>query len=261
MSGKGGRARPKSNRFKGQVCAVTGGAAGIGKAIARRLAAEGGKVVILDRDAAEMERVQVEFSRDSLRVLAVEVDVTHEESVRGAIARVVNAGKRLDVVVNSAGVVESGKTPLVEYPVTEFDRICSVNLRGSFLVAKHAVERMLENGYGRVLLISSIAGKEGNPRMPGYSASKAGVIGLVKSLGKEFAETGVRVNGLAPAVIRTGLVEAMDPKRVKYMTDLIPMKRTGTLDEAAALAAWIVSKECSFTTGFVFDLSGGRATY
>lgn len=259
---KGEAAGPvKSSRFRGQACVVTGGASGIGKAVARRLAREGGKVVLFDQDAPGMERVQGEFAKESLRVMAVRVRVEQEESVKAGIERVLNAAKRLDVVVNCAGVTDPGRVKLADYRVEDFDRLYEVNLRGSFLVAKHASAPMIERNYGRILLVSSIAGKEGNPTMPGYSASKAGVIGLVKSLGKELAETGVRVNGLAPAVIRTPLVGAMSRAQVKYMTDKIPMRRTGTLEEAASIAAWIVSPECSFTTGFVFDLSGGRATY
>ena len=136
-----------------------------------------------------------------------------------------------------------------------------INLFGSFLTAKHALARMTPRNYGRVLLIASIAGKEGNAGMCAYSSAKAGVIGLVKSIGKEFAETGITVNALAPAVIRTAMVAAMEPAQVKYMTDKIPMKRCATLEEVASLACWIVSPEASFNTGFTFDLSGGRAVY
>ncbi len=250
-----------SDRFKGQVAIVTGGADGIGKAIARRLASEGGNVVLFDRNTKLMEKTQGELAKESLRVMAVKVDITQEESVKAGIAQVMNAAKRLDIMVNSAGIPGPTNVKITEYAAEDFDTVCDVNLRGSFLMAKYSIEQMLKNDYGRILLIASIAGKEGNPGMVGYSASKAGVVGLVKALGKEFAETGVRINGLAPAVIHTAMLDSVSPSQVKYMTDRIPMKRTGTLDEVAALSAWVVSTECSFTTGFVFDLSGGRATY
>jgi 3-oxoacyl-[acyl-carrier protein] reductase len=165
------------------------------------------------------------------------------------------------VMVNSAGIVGPTSTKIVDYPPEKFDEVYRVNLLGSFLMTQAVLPLMLRNNYGRILLIASIAGKEGNPGMVGYSASKSGVIGLVKGVAKEYAETGITVNGLAPAVIMTDMVRGTDPKQVQYMTSKIPMNRLGTLDEVAAAAAWITSRECSFTTGFIFDLSGGRATY
>jgi 3-oxoacyl-[acyl-carrier protein] reductase len=152
-------------------------------------------------------------------------------------------------------------TVITDVRVEDFDEVYRVNLRGSFVVAKQALLRMKKANRGRILLFASIAGKEGNAGMCCYSSTKSGVIGLVKSVGKEFAETGITVNAIAPAVIRTPMVDATDPAQVKYMTDKIPAKRTGTLAEAAALACWIVSDEASFCTGFTFDLSGGRAVY
>jgi len=250
-----------ADRFKGQVAVVTGGAEGIGKAIARRIAAEGGKVVLFDKNTEQQERTQVEFSKEGLRVMSVKVDVSHEESVKAGIERVMNAGKRLDVMVNCAGIVGPNNLKITEYESKDFDHVLKINLRGSYLMCKYAIEPMLKAGYGRMLLLASMAGKEGNPGMMGYTASKAGVIGIVKALGKEYAESGVLVNGLAPAVIGTSLIDDVTPEQLKYMTDKIPMKRIGTVEETAALGAWIVSKECTFTTGFTFDLSGGRATY
>ena len=249
------------DRFKGQVAVVTGGGAGIGKAIAKRIATEGGRVVLFDRDVALAEQVQAEFSKDGLRVLAVKVDVANEEMVKAGYERVMNAAKRLDVVVNCAGIPGPTNVKIADYPTHEFDRTVGINLRGSFLVAKYALPHLLATGGGRILLIASIAGKDGNPGMVGYSASKAGVIGMVKALGKEYASQGILVNGLAPAVIRTPLLDGVAPEQLKYMTDRIPMGRVGEPEEVAALATWIVSKECTFTTGFTFDATGGRATY
>lgn len=248
-------------RFKGQVAVVTGGGDGMGKAIAKRLASEGARVAIFDANPDAMEKAQIELRKDGLGALSVKCDVTHEESVRGAFERIMIVGKKIDIVVNCAGIPGPTATKIGDYPLKDFRHVVDVNLIGSFLVAKYSIPLMLRSDYGRLLLVSSIAGKEGNPGMAGYSASKAGVIGLVKGLGKEYAETGVRVNGLAPAVIQTRLLDAVKPEQLSYMVDKIPMKRVGTVDEVAALAAWIVSRECSFTTGFTFDASGGRATY
>ena len=164
-------------------------------------------------------------------------------------------------MVNSAGIVGPTNTRITEYPVEEFDKIYSVNLRGAFLITKYAVAKMEKESYGRILLIASIAGKEGNPFMAGYSSMKAGVIGLVKGIGKEYAEKGITVNGLAPALIKTAMNEKTEPSQLAYMTEKIPMKRLGTIEEVAAISCWIVSPEASFTTGFIFDISGGRATY
>jgi 3-oxoacyl-[acyl-carrier protein] reductase len=164
-------------------------------------------------------------------------------------------------MINCAGVVGVTNKTILDYPFAEFERVQRVNLGGSFLMTKYSLPGMLKRRYGRILLIASIAGKEGNPFMSGYTCSKAGVIGLVKGIAKEYAESGVTVNGLAPAVVLTDLVRGCAAEQVEYMTSRIPMKRCGTIDEVASMSAWIVSPECSFTTGFVFDLSGGRATY
>jgi len=245
-----------NQRFAGRVAIVTGGASGIGEAIARRLAQEGGLVVIFDVDTASLERVAAQIP-----AMALKVDISNEAEVEAAIVEVVAQFGRLDILVNSAGIVGPTSTKIVDYSGEDFRRVLGVNLIGSFNVTKYALPAMLAHNYGRILLIASIAGKDGNPGMAGYTASKAGVIGLVKGIGKEYAETGVTVNGLAPAVIRTPLNEQTSPEQMRYMTDRIPMRRLGTVDEVAALACWIVSEEASFNTGFVFDLTGGRATY
>jgi len=248
-------------RFAGQVAVVTGGADGLGKAIMGRLAREGAAAVIFDRDPPAMERAVAGFAAENLRVTSELVDVADEGSVRAGFEAVARKQGRVDILINCAGIVGPNGKKTGAVAAEEFDRTIAVNLRGSFLTCKHAILEMEKRNYGRILLIASIAGKEGNAGMSAYSASKAGVIGLVKSAGKEYAETGITINGLAPAVIRTAMVEGMEPGQVKYMTDKIPMKRCGTLEEVAAMAAWIVSREASFTTGFTFDLSGGRATY
>ena len=189
------------------------------------------------------------------------VDISDAVSVKASIDWVLEKYGRLDIVVNSAGIVGPTSTKIVDYSTEDFRRVMEVNLFGSFYITKYAIPPMIERGYGRILLIASIGGKEGNPGMAGYSTSKAGVIGLVKAIGKEYAEMGITVNGLAPAVIRTPLNEQTSPQQLQYMTERIPMKRLGTVDEVSSLACWIVSDEASFNTGFVFDLSGGRATY
>jgi 2-dehydro-3-deoxy-L-rhamnonate dehydrogenase (NAD+) len=192
---------------------------------------------------------------------AYKVDVTNPVEVQAAVADVMKTRGRIDALINCAGI--TGKTGMKSHEVAleDYDRVMAVNVRGSLVTFQAVLPHMLQRGYGRVLHIASISGKEGNAGMMAYSVSKAAVIGMAKVQGKEFAGTGVTVNALAPAVIRTAMVEAMPAEQVKYMTDKIPMQRCGTLDEFAAMAAFIVSPENSFTTGFVFDLSGGRATY
>lgn len=244
------------SRFQDRVAVVTGGASGIGEGIARRIAAEGGEVFLFDVDPHNLDRVA---SACGARPMLV--DVSNESSVRDALAEVIQSCGKLDILVNSAGVVGPTGVNITEYASEDFQRVLQINLFGSYYVTRYALEPMLKRNYGRILLLASIAGKEGNPGMVGYSVSKAGVIGLVKAIGKEVAHTGVTVNGLAPAVIRTPLNERTSPEQLKYMAERIPMKRLGTVEETAALACWIVSDEASFNTGFVFDLSGGRATY
>lgn len=248
-------------RFKGQVAVVSGGADGLGKGIAWRIASEGGHVALFDRNASLLQATVDEFNKAGLSASAHVVDVALEAQVQEAYAEVLKAHKKIDVLVHAAGIVGPTSTRITEYPTTAFDEIYAVNLRGTFLMAKYALQAMEPAGYGRILLIASIAGKEGNPGMVGYSATKGGVIGLVKGIGKEFAQSGITVNGLAPAVIKTAMNADTHPDQLAYMTAKIPMGRLGTVEEVAAMGAWIVSPECTFSTGFVFDLSGGRATY
>ncbi|WP_138476833.1 SDR family NAD(P)-dependent oxidoreductase [Dyadobacter bucti] len=248
-------------RFEDQVAVITGGADGLGKAIASRIASEGGHVILFDRNAALLENTVREFEKTGLAATGYVVNVSREEDIKTAMQKVEAMHGKLDIMVNAAGIVGPTSTKITDYAVEDYDQIYGINLRGTFLMTKYAVQIMEKHNYGRIVLIASIAGKEGNPGMVGYSSTKAGVIGLVKGVGKEYAQTGITVNGVAPAVIRTAMNENTDPAQLAYMTAKIPMNRLGTVEEVASLTSWIVSKEASFTTGFIFDLSGGRATY
>lgn len=248
-------------RFENQVAVISGGADGLGKGIALRIAAEGGKVMLFDINSALLKKSTDEMKALGYVVEGFQVDISKEESVKSAFQKVESTYGKIDVMINSAGIVGPTSTNITEYPVEEYDKIYSINLRGAFLMTKYAIAAMQKKNYGRILLIASIAGKEGNPFMCGYSSMKAGVIGLVKGIGKEYAEKGITVNGLAPAVIKTAMNENTAPEQLAYMTSKIPMKRLGTVEEVASLSCWIVSKEASFNTGFIFDISGGRATY
>lgn len=248
-------------RFRDRVVVVTGGADGIGAAVSKRLVAEGARVVLFDCDPEMSAKAVTGFAEHGATVEAVHVDVGDESHVEEGFAQVQATHGRLDAVVHAAGIVGPNATKVLDVSVEAFDHVYRVNLRGSFLVARAAIRHMIAPNYGRILLFASIAGKEGNVGMTPYSTTKAGVIGLTKALGKEYAETGITINAIAPAVIRTAMVEGLDEWQVTYMTDKIPMKRCGTLEEAAALSCWAISDEASFCTGAVFDLSGGRATY
>jgi NAD(P)-dependent dehydrogenase (short-subunit alcohol dehydrogenase family) len=239
--------------FSGQTAVITGAASGLGHAIARRFVQLGVHTVALDVDGSRLSQLQQEIG-GSLDLLVC--DVTDLNAVQGALSSV-----PADILVNSAGI--TGKTNLRSYDLdpADLDRVFRVNFYGSYYTSRVLLPGMVARKYGRVLHIASIAGKEGNAGMLAYSASKAAVIGMTKVQGKELAGTGVTVNALAPAVIQTPLVDAMPEEQVRYMTDRIPMKRTGTLDELVAMVEFIVSPQASFTTGFTFDLSGGRATY
>jgi 2-dehydro-3-deoxy-L-rhamnonate dehydrogenase (NAD+) len=244
--------------FNGQVAIVTGAASGIGKAITHKLLSEGANVALLDINKSTLES---EFGRFNGSAKLFQVDITNAASINEIIENVVAVFGKIDILINCVGI--TGKTNVLSHEVCHEDlhRVFEINFMGTFSTTKAVLPYMLKMNYGRVLHIASIAGKEGNAGMLAYSASKAAVIGMTKVQGKEYAETGITVNALAPAVIRTPLVDAMPDSQVKYMTDKIPMKRCGTLEEAANAAAYIVSKENSFTTGFTFDLTGGRATY
>ncbi|MCX6948689.1 MAG: SDR family NAD(P)-dependent oxidoreductase [Opitutae bacterium] len=245
-------------RFAQQVALITGGTSGIGLAVARRLSAEGATLVLLDFNDAAFAGLAKEFAPPHV---FLKVDVTQEAAVSAAVNTTLAQLGRIDILVNCAGI--TGKTNLKSHEValSDFDQVLKTNLYGTFLTSKHVLPVMTKQGYGRILHIASIAGKEGNAGMVAYSSSKAAVIGLTKVQGKEYAETGVTINALAPAVIQTPMVDILPAATVKYMTDKIPMKRCGTLEEVAAMAAFIVSREAAFNTGFTFDLTGGRAVY
>lgn len=244
-------------RWDEQQALITGGASGIGLAIAKKLHGLGVRVVLCDLDVKKLEAARETFGKNAR---TLRLDVTDLKAVETAIGELIQQAGPVDILINSAGITGITNVKSHEVDPANVDLVFRVNFFGSYNTARAVLPGMLQQGYGRILHIASIAGKEGNPGMMAYSASKAAVIGMAKAQGKELAETGVTVNALASAVIRTPMVEAMPPQQVIYMTEKIPMKRCGTLDEIADMAAFIVSPEASFTTGFTFDLSGGRAT-
>lgn len=249
------------NRFNSQTAVITGGAQGIGFAIAHRLAIEGAKVWLADTKENVLKKAVEKIILDGGKAEYLVIDITNESSVMNGFEKIVSVDQKIDIMINSAGVAGPTRIKTAEIEPDLFRYTIDVNLNGAFLMTKYALQLMVPYHYGRILLIASIAGKEGNAGMCAYSASKAGVIGLVKAAGKEYAESGITINALAPATIMTSMVEQMDPEQVKYMTGKIPMKRCGELKEVSSLAAWIVSPEASFNTGFTFDLTGGRAVY
>jgi len=242
--------------FAGRRAVVTGGAAGIGLAVASRLAASGAKVAIWDRDEAAL----AEAAKKVGGALAQALDVTDDRAVDEAARTATERLGGIDVCVCSAGITGPNTTTW-EYPVDAWRRVFDVNVHGLFYCNRAVVPIMRKGGYGRIVNIASVAGKEGNPNAPAYSASKAAVIGLTKSLGKELAKTEIRVNCVTPAAVRTAIFDQMTQQHIDFMLSKIPLGRFGEVDEIAALVCWLASEECSFSTGAVFDLSGGRATY
>jgi NAD(P)-dependent dehydrogenase (short-subunit alcohol dehydrogenase family) len=241
--------------LNGRHAVVTGGASGIGFAIAQRLAGSGATVAIWDLDEAAGRMAAAALSGGS-----VAVDVGDAASVVSAVQATLQANPAIDILINNAGIT-GPNDKLWDYPVEAWKDVFNVNVHGVFHCCRAVVPLMRARNYGRIVNIASVAGKEGNPNASAYSASKAAVIGLTKSLGKELADTGIRVNCVTPAAVRTPLFAQMTQQHVDYMLSKIPLGRFGEPDEIAALVAWLATEECSFSTGAVFDLSGGRATY
>jgi NAD(P)-dependent dehydrogenase (short-subunit alcohol dehydrogenase family) len=239
-------------RFAGRTAIVTGGASGIGAGIAARLTAEGARVSLWDRDASALAKAYAQHKAS--------VDVTDAEAVQRATDETTATLGSIDILIACAGIT-GPNAPTWDYSVAEWDRVIDVNLNGVFYCNRAAVPHMLRRDYGRIVNIASIAGKEGNPNAAAYSASKAGVIGLTKSLGKELAKTNILVNCVTPAAVRTPLFAQMTQEHIDFMLSKIPLGRFGEIDEIASLVCWLASEECSFSTGGVFDISGGRATY
>jgi 2-dehydro-3-deoxy-L-rhamnonate dehydrogenase (NAD+) len=243
--------------FQERHAVVTGGATGLGYAIAARLIASGGRVTLWDRDLAAAQRAAIVLGA---KAQAVQVDVSQHASVQAAVNATLQQTTRIDALVNSAGVT-GPNTKVWDYPVDAWREVMEVNLNGLFYCCREVVPVMRQAGYGRIVNIASVAGKDGNPNASAYSASKAAVMALTKSLGKELADTGVRVNCVTPAAVKTAIFDQMSEEHIQFMLSKIPMGRFGTPEEVAALVGWLCTEECSFSTGAVFDLSGGRSTY
>lgn len=244
--------------FAGRHAVVTGGATGLGLGIAQRLVASGGSVTLWDRDEEAALRAAQSLGP---KAFALKVDVAQQPSVAKAVAATLGHAPRIDALVNSAGIT-GPNTRLWDYPVDDWRQVMDVNINGVFLCCREVVAQMRkQGGQGRIVNIASVAGKDGNPNASAYSASKAAVIGLTKSLGKELADTGIRVNCVTPAAVKTAIFEQMTPEHIAFMLSKIPMGRFGTVEEVAAMVGWLCTEDCSFSTGAVFDLSGGRSTY
>lgn len=243
--------------FKSRAAVVTGGAQGIGLAISQRLVASGAKVRIWDRDAGLLAKTVAMLGAQAS---GDPIDITDPEAVAQATKSALEALGRIDVLVNNAGIAGIN-VPTVEYPIEEWERVMNINLTSQFLTCRSVAPHMAKAGYGRIVNIASIAGKEGNPNAVAYSASKAGVIALTKSLGKELAKAGVLVNCVTPAAAKTAIFDQMTEAHINFMLSKIPMGRFVKVEEIASLVCWLASEDCAFSTGGVFDISGGRATY
>lgn len=248
--------------LKGRVAIITGGAQGIGYAVAQRLLARGAKISLWDRDGAALAQARhsLQAQGSTTEVHTLEINITQAEQVEIAATEVMKTFGCIDILVNSAGVAGINE-PLADYPIQQWQDVININLNGAFYVNKAVVKHMIARNYGRIVNIASIAGKEGNPNASAYSASKAGVIAMTKSLGKEVALCNIAVNVVTPAAAKTRIFEQMSPTHINYMLAKIPRGRFVELEEIAAMVEWLAGEENSFTTGAVFDLSGGRATY
>jgi 3-oxoacyl-[acyl-carrier protein] reductase len=240
--------------MQGRHAVITGGAAGLGYAIAQRMLASGATVTLWDRDQRALDAACQALGP---KVAGVQVDVSSHSSVVQAVAK---TSQPVDALVNSAGIT-GPNTTVWNYPVADWEQVMQVNVNGTFFCCRELASRMREQGWGRIVNIASVAGKDGNPNASAYSASKAAVIGLTKSLGKELAQSGVRVNCVTPAAVKTAIFDQMTPEHIEFMLSKIPMGRFGQPQEVAALVTWLCTEDCSFSTGAVFDLSGGRSTY
>lgn len=245
-----------SGRFTGRRAVVTGGASGIGLAVATRLAQEGARVSVWDRDSGQIDEAKSQMADAH----AVQLDVRDWKAVEAAARDTADALGGIDILVTSAGITGPNTTTW-EYSPEDWRMVIDINVNGVFYCNKAVVPHMLSGGWGRIVNIASIAGKEGNPNAPAYSTSKAAVIGMTKSLGKELAKSNITVNCVTPAAVRTAIFKQMSQQHIDFMLSKIPMARFGEVDEVASLITWLASEECSFTTGAVFDVSGGRATY
>lgn len=246
----------ESTSLEGQVILVTGAASGIGKQIAIDLCSRGAKVVASDRNLPALQEISHKHSMS-----VYEVDFLDEKSIVDLVSKVETEVGAISAVVNCVGILGKNGDPIEFLDIQDFDFVYAVNLRGAVILTKSVIAGMAQRGYGRILHIASISGKEGNPYLVAYSATKAGLIGMVKSVGKEYATTGVTINAMAPALIESPMSASFSEQQMAALKSKIPMERLGKGQEVADLAAWIVSPACSFTTGFTFDLSGGRATY
>lgn len=245
-----------NNRFSGRKAVITGGASGLGLKTAQRIIAEGGEVALWDFNASGLDEARTQLGASFIQVL----DVSDASAVQLAAQATEGAIGRIDILINSAGIT-GATVPVTEFPTDIWRKVIDVNLNGTFFCCRAVVPVMQRNGYGRIVNIASVAGKEGNPNASAYSASKAGVIGLTKSLGKELATRGVLVNCVTPATFESALLGQMPQSHLDYMKSKIPMGRFGDAEENAALVCWLASEECSFSTAATFDISGGRTTY
>jgi 3-oxoacyl-[acyl-carrier protein] reductase len=244
-------------RFSGRGVIVTGGASGIGLAAVERFVAEGAKVAVWDINRASIDAVIAKLGSN---VSGVALDISDADAVMAAAATSEAALGSVDALVCSAGIT-GPNTTVIDYPVDDWKKVIDINLNGLFYCNKAVAPMMVKRTYGRIVNVASIAGKEGNPNASAYSTSKAGVIGLTKSLGKELAKSGITVNAITPAAVKTPIFDQMTQAHIDFMLSKIPMNRFGQVDEMASIITWLASEECSFTTGAVFDISGGRATY
>lgn len=244
--------------LEGRVAAITGGARGIGFAAAQRIYTSGAKVALWDVDEGRLAKAKADLGGND--VITCKVDVTDPASVEQACKDTVGAFGQLDILVNNAGVAGLS-AKVIDMPIEEWRRVVDIDLTGVFLCTKAVLPQMIKAGYGRIVNVASIAGKEGNPNASPYSAAKAGVISLTKSVAKEVVGTGVICNCITPAVIQTEILEQVSQEHIDYMVSRIPLGRTGKAEEVGALIAWLASEDCSFSTGAAFDISGGRATY